>query len=104
MPPTKRTMKPGLRPRRPGGSRYALKRRPCPFCVEKNKVIDYKDVAGLRRFVSDRARIEPRRRSGACARHQRAIAEAIKRARFLGLLPYTPAHLRLFGGPAASAA
>ncbi len=105
MPPVKKSgARPGMRPRRPGGPRYSAKKRPCPFCVEKNKIIDYKDFVGLKRFVSDRGKIEPRRRSGACARHQRVIAEAIKRARYLALLPYTPAHIRLFGGPVANAA
>ena len=55
----------------------------------------------LRRYVSDRGKIEPRRRSGACARHQRALAAAIKRARFLALLPYTPEHIHRSGGVGA---
>jgi len=52
------------------------------------EVIDYKDVARLKRFVSDAAKIEPRRRTGVCARHQRALRTAIKRARHLALLPF----------------
>lgn len=55
----------------------------------------------LRRYISDRGKIEPRRRSGACARHQRALAAAIKRARFLALLPYTPEHIHRSGGVGA---
>lgn len=82
---------------RPGGGRYMRKKRPCPFCVEKNKAISYKDVAGLRRFISEQGKIEPRRRTSACAKHQRAIAAAIKRGRALALLPYTGTHLRVFG-------
>jgi small subunit ribosomal protein S18 len=82
---------------RPGGGRYMRKKRPCPFCVEKGKVISYRDVAGLRRFMSEQGKIEPRRRTSACARHQRAIAAAIKKGRSLALLPYTGTHLRVFG-------
>ena len=62
------------------------------------KYVDYKNVSFLRRFVSDRARIETRRRTSACAKHQRAIANAIKRARQLALLPYTPDHIRISQG------
>jgi small subunit ribosomal protein S18 len=60
--------------------------------------IDYKDVARLRRFLSDRARIEPRRKTGVCAKHQRRLSVAIKRARHLALLPFTPEHIRKTGG------
>ena len=59
------------------------------FCVEKTDFIDYKDVAKLRRFTSDRAKILPRRITGTCAKHQRALTTAIKRARQIALLPYT---------------
>jgi small subunit ribosomal protein S18 len=68
------------------------------MCADKIKTVDYKDVAFLRRFISERARIETRRKTNACAKHQRAIARAIKRARHLALLPYTPEHIRLAGG------
>ncbi len=81
-----------------GKPRYVPKKRVCGFCIEKMKVIDYKDVNKLRRFISDRGRIEPRRRTGACAKHQRALAMAIKRARHIALLPYTYAHIRRAGG------
>lgn len=74
---------------RPRG-RYAPRRRVCSFCVEHVKNIDYKDYERLRRFVSDRAKIEPRRKSGVCAKHQRALSTAIKRARHLALLPFVP--------------
>ena len=71
------------------------------MCADKMKAVDYKDVAFLRRFISDRARIETRRKSSCCAKHQRAIAQAIKRARHLALLPYTAEHIRGAGvGPA----
>jgi len=56
--------------------------------------IDYKDVARLRRLLSDRAKIEPRRKTGTCAKHQRALTVALKRARQLALLPYTAEHMR----------
>jgi len=79
------------------GARYVPKRKICHFCSEK-EVIDYKEPAKLRRYISDRGKIEPRRRSGTCAKHQRALAEAIKRARHLALLPYVPAHIRKTGG------
>lgn len=66
----------------------------CAFCVEKVKVIDYKDVSRLRRYVSDRFKMDPRRKTGVCSGHQRKLATAIKRARHLALLPVTPAHSR----------
>lgn len=76
-------------PRRPGGGRrYVPRRRVCQFCAEKTVVLDYKNVDLLRRYVSDRGRIEPRRKSGTCARHQRVMARHLKRARHLGLVPY----------------
>lgn len=62
----------------------------CSFCVEHTKHIDYKDVDRLRRFVSDRAKIEPTRKTGVCAKHQRMLRSAIKRARHLALLPFAP--------------
>ena len=65
------------------------RRRYCSFCKEKIAEVDYKDVATLRRFVSDRGKIKTRRVSGACRRHQRQVATAIKFAREMALLPYT---------------
>lgn len=65
------------------------KRKVCSFCVDKVDHIDYKDVAKLRRYVTERAKILPRRISGCCAKHQRQLAVAIKRARQIALLPYT---------------
>ena len=61
----------------------------CSFCVDKVEFIDYKDISRLRRFVSERAKILPRRVTGTCARHQRDLTVAIKRARYLALMPYT---------------
>jgi len=78
-------------------TRYVPKRKHCHFCSEK-ETVDYKDPAKLRRYISDRGKIEPRRRSGTCAKHQRALAMAIKRARHLALLPYVPAHIHKMGG------
>lgn len=69
----------------------------CAFCVEKVSAIDYKDPTRFRRYISDRGRIEPRRKTGTCAKHQRWLSLALKRARHLALLPYTPEHVRLTG-------
>ena len=64
------------------------RRKVCSFCVDKIGAIDYKDVAKLRRFISERGKILPRRVTGTCARHQRALTTAIKRSRHVALLPY----------------
>jgi small subunit ribosomal protein S18 len=77
--------------------RYAPRRKVCAFCAEKIAVIDYKDAARLRRYLSERAKIEPRRKTGTCAAHQRALATAIKRARHVALLPFTAEHMRITG-------
>ncbi|MBQ6794832.1 MAG: 30S ribosomal protein S18, partial [Clostridia bacterium] len=61
----------------------------CQFCADKVEHIDYKDVAKLRRFVSERAKILPRRITGTCAKHQRQLTTAIKRARHIALIPYS---------------
>ena len=68
------------------------RRKTCHFC-ETKVVIDYKEEQLLRRFTNDRGKILPRRVSGSCARHQRELAVAIKRGRFLSLIPYVPDHL-----------
>ena len=81
-----------------GGSRYVPKRKFCSFCSDKVEVIDYKSPAKLCNYISDRGKIKPRRRTGNCAKHQRALAVAIKRARHLALLPYVPDHIRKTGG------
>ena len=74
----------------------SMKKRPmrrrkkvCVFCVDKNAVIDYKDINKLKRYVSERGKILPRRITGNCAKHQRALTVAIKRARHVSLMPYT---------------
>lgn len=84
------------RERRP--SRFVPRRKVCAFCAGKIDNIDYKDPSKLNRYISDRGKIEPRRRTGTCARHQRALATAIKRARHLALLPYTVSHVHQSGG------
>lgn len=74
-----RTGRPNRKPRK----------KVCAFCVDKVDSIDYKDVAKLRRYVSDRAKILPRRITGTCAKHQRQLTESIKRARHVALLPFS---------------
>jgi len=64
------------------------RRKVCQFCVDKCQHIDYKDTARLRRFMSDRSKILPRRTTGTCARHQRQLTVAIKQSRHVALLPY----------------
>lgn len=76
------------RPERPGKGRRG-RRKVCNFCADKVMEIDYKDVARLRRFISERAKILPRRVTGTCAKHQRQVTIAIKRARHIALLPYS---------------
>ena len=93
---TERSSKP--RTRSWGGAKYVPPRRFCSFCADKVEVIDYKDPSKLLRYISGRGKITPRRRTGTCAKHQRAVAVAIKRARHLALLPYTLAHIRNMGG------
>jgi len=64
------------------------RRKVCQFCADKATYIDYKDTAKLRRFLSERGKILPRRTTGTCAMHQRELTEAIKRSRQIALLPY----------------
>jgi small subunit ribosomal protein S18 len=81
------------RPRRRwSSSGYAPRRKVCSFCVARAKTIDYKNFSKLQQYITDRGKITPRRKTGVCARHQRALAKAIKRARHLALLPYVPSH------------
>jgi len=70
------------------------RRKVCNFCVDKVETIDYKEVNRLRRYLSERAKIEPRRKTGTCARHQRMLTIALKRARQVALLPIAPQHVR----------
>ena len=64
------------------------RRKVCAFCVDKVEVIDYKDIAKLRKYVTEKGKILPRRMTGVCAQHQRALAKAVKRARIANLLPF----------------
>lgn len=89
----------GDRPDRPQGDRrpprrFGGRRKVCRFCADHMAGVDYKDVARLRMFISDRGKIEPRRKTGTCQKHQRIVAIAIKRARHMALLPYTLDHVR----------
>jgi small subunit ribosomal protein S18 len=74
---------------REGGRGKRPHRKVCSFCVERIEYIDYKEVSRLRRFVSERGKILPRRVTGTCAKHQRPLTVALKRARAIALLPYT---------------
>lgn len=74
---------------RPMNRGRKARKKVCGFCVDKVENIDYKDIARLRRYMSERGKILPRRVTGTCARHQRELTVAIKRARHLVLLPYT---------------
>ena len=65
------------------------RRKVCAFCADKVEVIDYKDVGRLRKFITERGKILPKRMSGTCAKHQRELTTSIKRARHLAFLPYT---------------
>ena len=89
------------RPERSGGPRFGgrgrdfrSRRKVCAFCVDHVREIDYKDVGRLRRYISERAKIEPRRKTGTCAKHQRRLTVALKNARHMALLPYTAAQIR----------
>jgi len=86
-------------PRRERGRKFIVKPKVCMFCADKVP-IDYKNVTLLGRFVSDRGKIVPRRRTGVCAKHQRSLAQAIKRARFLAMLASSPEHVLNISGAA----
>ena len=73
--------------RRPGNG-MRRRKKVCAYCFEEGKSIDYKDVASLRKFISERGKILPRRITGTCAKHQRELTVAIKRARHIALMPY----------------
>lgn len=75
--------------RKGGAKMRRAKKKICAFCMDKTNDIDYKDINKLRKYVTERGKILPRRISGACAKHQRTLTEAIKRARNIALLPFT---------------
>jgi small subunit ribosomal protein S18 len=76
---------------------FVAKPAVCPFC-KGNMKIDYKDASVLSRYISNQGKIVSRRRSRTCAKHQRSLAQAIKRARYLAMLPYSPSHIWRTGG------
>jgi small subunit ribosomal protein S18 len=81
------------RDRREGRDRS--RRKICQFCHDHVREIDYKEAGRfMRKFISDRGKIEPRRKTGTCAKHQRGLSTAIKQARFMALVPYTAEHMR----------
>ena len=83
--------------RRSARPKYIPKRKVCAFCADKVEDISYRDTALLRRYISDRCKIEPRRRTGNCAKHQRALSQAIKRARHIALMPHVPEQVHRVG-------
>ncbi len=92
----KRTDGAPRRERREGGrGERGARRKVCQFCHDNVREIDYKDAARfMKRYISDRGKIEPRRKTGTCAKHQRNLSVALKQARFMALLPYTAEHIR----------
>ena len=72
-----------------GGKFRRAREKVCIFCVDKAESIDYKDVAKLKKYITERGKILPRRISGTCAKHQRQLTDAIKRSRNIALLPFT---------------
>ena len=79
--------------RRGGRPRYYTRRKVCAFCVNHVDYIDYKDLNVLKRYLSDQAKIESRRKTGVCSKHQRGLALAIKRARHLAMMPVSRMHM-----------
>lgn len=77
------------RSERPNRGGRKGRKKVCSFCVDRVETIDYKDIARLRKYISERAKILSRRTTGTCAHHQRELTVAIKRARHIALLPYT---------------
>ncbi len=73
--------------------RFGSRRKVCLFCADQIRAVDYKDMKRLQRCLSERGKILPRRRTGVCARHQRSLTVAIKRARHMALLPFVAAHM-----------
>ncbi|HKA88137.1 MAG TPA: 30S ribosomal protein S18 [Haliangiales bacterium] len=78
----------GRRGGKGGGKRSFARRKVCRFCADKNVLIDYKDPQMLKYFITDRGKIVPRRISGNCAKHQRKVSLAVKRARMIALMPF----------------
>ena len=80
--------------RPPPRRRFGRRRRLCQFCAEKTKALDYKQIDLLKRLVTEQGKIRPRRDTGTCARHQRMVARAVKRARHMALLPFAADRMR----------
>ncbi len=89
--------RPSRTTKRRSGQHFRQTSKVCGFCMEKVTHIDYKDVTLLQRYITEGGKIQPRRKTGTCSKHQGALARAIKRARYMALLPYTPEHVRLYG-------
>ncbi len=70
------------------GKRFRPRKKVCQFCKDKSKTLDYKDVDALKQYISEQGKILPRRVTGTCARHQRDVTRAVKRARHIALIPY----------------
>jgi len=90
--------------RRPAGGqrrgpqrKFFYRKKFCHFCKEKELKIDYKDARALKPYITERGKILPRRKTGTCAKHQRRLATAIKRARHVALLPFSAEHARMRG-------
>jgi small subunit ribosomal protein S18 len=92
--PSRGTARRGGGERSGPAGRYRRSPRVCMFCTDRAKHIDYKDANMLHRFMTERGKIMPRRQTGTCSKHQRALARAVKRARHLALLPFTTEHVR----------
>jgi len=88
---TKGPLKKGKQAGKKTDKGFRLRRKVCRFCADKNRTIDYKDTKFLESFIKERGKIVSSRYSGNCAKHQRLVAEAIRQARFISLLPYTRA-------------
>ena len=80
--------------RKKKAKKFNVRKKPCKFCMTHIDVVDYKNVDLITRFVNDRGKIAPRRISGTCAQHQRILAGAIKRARYMSLMPFVRQHVR----------
>lgn len=78
-----------IKPRKPQGTKTFIRKKVCRFCSDESLAIDYKEIRTLKNFVSERGKIIPRRIYGNCAKHQRQLTEAIRRARQIALLPYS---------------
>jgi len=86
--PDDKTKKPRLKTKKFDSKEKFFRKKSCRFCMDKTEVIDYKDVMRMKRFITEKGKIMPNRLTGNCAKHQRKITIAVKRARYMALLPY----------------